>query len=62
MLEHGRETGETDSTVMLAADRPTVGTKINESEDRDVDIESDAPIIMFLLDSSDEMEKCPQGP
>ena len=42
MLDHGRKTGETDSTVMVVTARPTVGTKMSESEDRDVDIESES--------------------
>ena len=33
VLDHRRKTAETDSTVMAATVRPTVGTKINESED-----------------------------
>ena len=52
------KTGETDSTVMVAIARPTVGTKINESEERNVDIESESEVskIMSLHDSSDKME------
>ena len=62
VLDRGRTTGETDSTVMVATARPTVGTKINMSEDRDVDIESEASKVMSLRDSSDEMENFnPEG-
>ena len=56
MLNHGRKTGETDSNAMVASDRPRVTTTINESEDRDADIESEASIIMSRHDSSDEMK------
>ena len=53
MLDRGGKTGETDSNVMVATVRPTVETKMNESEDRDVDIESESEL---LQDSSNEME------
>ena len=58
MLDRGRKTSETDSTGIVATARLTVGTKINESEDRDVDIESvsEVSIIMSLHDSSDEID------
>ena len=56
VLDRERKTGETNSNVIVATARPTVGTKINESEDRDVDIESEVSIIMFLHDSLDELE------
>ena len=58
VLDRGGKTGETDTNVMVATVRPTVGTKINESEDRDVNIENEskASIIMSLHDSSDQME------
>ena len=58
MLDRGGKTGETDSNVMVATARPTMGAKINESKDRNVDIESEVSIIMSLHDSSDEMENC----
>ena len=41
---------------MVATARPILGSKINESEDRDVNIESEVSIIMSLHDSSDEIE------
>ena len=34
MLDRGRKTGETGSNEIVAPARPTVGTNINESEDR----------------------------
>ena len=55
-MDRGGKIGETDSTVMVATAGPTVETKINEYSDRNVDIESEASIIMSLHDSSDEME------